>query len=62
MVLNTTKGIDNKGNDASKTKPPDTAFSVNEHKDKNCHYALWKERSHTARLQKETIRPIERER
>jgi hypothetical protein len=39
MVLNTSKGLDTKGNDSStKTKPPDTAFSVNDHKDKTCHY------------------------
>ncbi len=39
MVLNTTKGLDMKSSDPStKNKPPDTAFSVNDHKDKNCHY------------------------
>ena len=39
MVLNTTKGLDPNGNDSNaKHKSPDTAFSVNEHKDKDCHY------------------------
>ena len=39
MVLHTTKGLDPKGSDLThKNKPPDTAFSVNDHKDKTCHY------------------------
>jgi hypothetical protein len=35
-VLNNAKG--KKSNDTSKEKSPDTAFTVNEHKDKTCHY------------------------